>query len=77
MFLPSPAATRTLLTTIFCTVSEIVCVPVTLPLLAVKTTGKTPNSVGVPDITPVEAFRLKPAGKPVAVKLLSGLLLMV
>lgn len=37
--------------------------------LAITTTGKLPDWVGVPEITPVVGLMPTPVGKPVAVKL--------
>ena len=43
--------------------------PVAVPaaLLALITAVKLPETVGVPEINPVPAFKLKPEGNPVAV----------
>ena len=43
--------------------------PVPDPLAAERFTAKVPDAVGVPLITPEVVLMLKPAGKPVAVKL--------
>ena len=50
--------------------------PVPPALLALIVTLAVPVVVGVPLITPVDVFTLKPAGNPVAAKLV-GLLLAV
>ena len=64
IFLASPAATIRLFTTVY-TVKVMVCEPLMVPLEADKATAKAPYSVGVPDLTPVLVFKLKPAGRPV------------
>ena len=76
IFLASPAATITLFTIAY-TVTVILCEPEMLPLEAVKATEKAPYSVGVPDIIPVLVFKLQPAGRPVAVKLVNAELLVI
>ena len=43
-----------------------VAVPLPLALVAVKVTSLCPKAVGVPEIIPVAASKLRPAGKPVA-----------
>ena len=48
------------------------CVPVPATFVALKVTVEKPVVVGVPEITPVLVFTLKPSGRPVASKL-SGL----
>ena len=40
--------------------------PVPAELVAETVTAKEPNAVGVPEIRPVPAARLRPAGRPVA-----------
>ena len=59
------------------TVSVRVAVPVPLQVLvllvALMVTGKTPVPVGVPEISPVVVFTVKPPGRSVASKLV-GLL---
>jgi hypothetical protein len=47
-------------------VNTRVAVPTPPALDAVKLTREVPTEVGVPEITPVEGFTLRPAGKPVA-----------
>jgi len=46
------------------------------PLLALMVTLDVPAVVGVPEITPVLVFTLRPGGRPVALKLV-GLLVAV
>ena len=41
-------------------------VPVPVLLVALKVTLKEPVSVGVPEITPVVVFKLRPGGSPLA-----------
>ncbi len=43
-----------------------VAVPVPPEFVALIVTVKVPEAVGVPEISPVEVFTVKPAGKPVA-----------
>ena len=43
-----------------------VAVPVPAELVALMVTVEFPAVVGVPEINPVVAFTLKPAGRPVA-----------
>ena len=43
-----------------------VAVPVPREFVALIVTVKVPGAVGVPEITPVEVFRVNPAGNPVA-----------
>jgi len=47
-------------------VNVSVAVPVPLAFIALMVILEVPAVVGVPLITPVEVFTLKPAGKPVA-----------
>jgi len=51
------------------TVSVRVAVPVPVPFVADKVTVEVPDAAGVPEITPVEVFTVKPDGSPVAPKL--------
>ena len=53
-----------------------VLVPVPLELLAVNVTLETPAPAGVPEIKPEEVLTVRPAGNPVALKLV-GLLVAV
>ena len=53
-----------------------VAVPVPLALVALMVTLYVPAAVGVPEINPVAVFTVKPAGSPVALKLV-GLLVAV
>ena len=48
------------------TVSVNVAVPVPVALVALIVTEDVPADEGVPLMTPVEVFTLKPAGRPVA-----------
>ena len=43
-----------------------VALPVPREFVALIVTVKVPGVVGVPEITPVEVFRVNPAGNPVA-----------
>ena len=43
-----------------------VALPVPREFVALIVTVKVPEAVGVPEITPVEVFRVNPAGNPVA-----------
>ena len=43
-----------------------VAVPVPREFVALIVTVKVPVAAGVPEITPVEVLRVKPAGSPVA-----------
>src|SRR2546430_150731 len=54
----------------------IVNVAVVVPaaLLAVIVTAKVPPARGVPEMTPVEVLSVRPAGRPVALKLVGVLL---
>ena len=47
-------------------VTVSVAVPVPREFVALIVTVKVPEAVGVPEITPVEVFRVNPAGNPVA-----------
>ena len=58
------------------TVSVNVAEPVPPALVALMVTLEVPAAVGVPEINPVVVLTLKPAGSPVALKLV-GLLLAV
>ena len=53
-----------------------VAVPVPVLLVALSVTLNDPDTVGVPEITPVLVFTDNPAGNPVALKLV-GLLVAV
>ena len=55
----------------------IVNVPVPVPpaLVALRDTDEVPVDVGVPEITAVLVLKLKPAGNPLALKLVTGPLL--
>ena len=57
-------------------VSAKVAEPVPPALLALMVTELVPVANGVPDMTPVVVFTLRPAGNPVALKLV-GLLVAV
>ena len=50
------------------TVSESVLVPVPMPFVALRVTGKTPVALGVPLIRPVFVSTLKPFGSGDALK---------
>ncbi len=65
----SPSATCTFSTTVFNTARRSVSVAEAVSLAAVKTIAKLPLTVGVPDITPVDVFTLRPSGSPAALKL--------
>ena len=54
------------------TVTVSVLLPVPTVLLAEIVTDLVPAVVGVPEITPVPLFTLKPAGRPVALKLVGA-----
>ena len=58
------------------TVKVSVALPVPPELVALMVTLYVPAVVGVPEINPVLVFTLKPAGSPVALKLV-GLLVAV
>jgi hypothetical protein len=58
------------------TVKVSVALPVPPALVALIVTVYVPAVVGVPEISPVVVFTVKPAGSPVALKLV-GLLLAV
>jgi hypothetical protein len=58
------------------TVSVRVAVPVPAVFVALSVIVETPPAVGVPEIRPVVVFTVRPAGSPVAPKLV-GLLLAV
>ena len=58
------------------TVKVSVALPVPLALVALMVTVYVPAVVGVPEINPVLVFTSKPAGSPVALKLV-GLLVAV
>ncbi|MEO5960560.1 MAG: hypothetical protein ABIR80_15715 [Opitutaceae bacterium] len=53
-------------------VSVNVAVPVPTALLALRVTVETPAAVGVPPIAPVVALTVRPAGRPVAPKLVGS-----
>lgn len=55
------------------TVIVSVAEPVPVALVAESETGNVPEAVGVPVIAPVEVSILKPAGNPVALKLVGEL----
>ena len=55
-------------------VSTKVAVPVPPALLALMVTLVVPTEVGVPDMRPLAALTLKPAGRPTALKLVGPLL---
>ena len=55
------------------TVNVRVKLPVPLSLLAERVIVLVPAVVGVPEMTPVEEFTVRPAGNPVALKLLGVL----
>ena len=59
------------------TVRVSVLVPVPLALIALRVTLVTAAVVGVPEITPVEVLTVKPAGKPVAPKLVGVLVAVI
>jgi hypothetical protein len=48
------------------TVSVSVAVPVPTAFVALSVTVETPAVVGVPEITPLVVFTVRPAGSPVA-----------
>jgi hypothetical protein len=50
-------------------VSVRVAFPVPPPFMAFRATLEVPEAVGVPEMEPVEVLIVKPAGKPVALKL--------
>ena len=51
-----------------CTVNSTVAVPNPPSLLALNFTTATPGSLGVPEISPVVAFKIRPAGKVTSVE---------
>ena len=57
-------------------VKDNVAVPVPAALVALNATLDVPAAVGVPEMTPVAVLTERPAGSPVALKLV-GLLLAV
>ena len=57
-------------------VSDRVCVPVPPALVALKLTLEFPAVIGVPEMSPVTVSMDRPAGRPVALKLV-GLLVAV
>ena len=54
-----------------------VAVPVPKTLVALSVTLEVPVAVGVPEMVPVPVLTLKPAGNPVAPKLVGLLLAMI
>ena len=48
--------------------------PVPLVFEALKVTVNVPDAAGVPEITPVVVLMLRPAGKPLALKLVGELM---
>jgi len=56
------------------TVSVSVAVPVPAMFVALSVIVETPPVVGVPEINPVVVFTVRPAGSPVARKLVGELL---
>ena len=58
-------------------VSVRVALPVPLPLVALSATVDVPVAVGVPEINPVAGFTDRPAGKPVALKLVGEFVAMI
>ena len=56
------------------TVKVSVLIPVPPPLMAEMVTDLVPAAVGVPEMSPLVVFTLRPAGRPVAAKLVGVLL---
>ena len=56
------------------TVKVSVLVPVPPALMAEIVTDLVPAAVGVPEMSPLVVFTLRPAGRPVAAKLVGVLL---
>jgi hypothetical protein len=59
------------------TVSVSVAVPVPALFVALSVIVETPAAVGVPEIRPVVVFTVRPAGSPVAPKLVGVLLAVI
>jgi hypothetical protein len=59
------------------TVNVRVAVPVPALFLALSVIVETPAAVGVPEIRPVVVFTVRPAGSPVAPKLVGVLLAVI
>jgi hypothetical protein len=59
------------------TVSVSVAVPVPALFVALSVIVETPPAVGVPEIKPVAVFTVRPAGRPVAPKLVGVLLAVI
>ena len=59
------------------TVKVSVLVPVPPPLMAEMVTDLVPAAVGVPEMSPLVVFTLRPAGRPVAAKLVGVLLAVI
>jgi hypothetical protein len=59
------------------TVSVKVAVPVPALFLALSVIVETPPAVGVPEIRPVVVLTVRPAGRPVAPKLVGELLAVI
>ena len=59
------------------TVSVSVAVPAPAPLVALSVTVDVPVAVGVPEINPVPVLTDKPAGNPVAPKLVGALVAVI
>ena len=74
-----PVAVKELLITgvVVATVTTKVAVPVPALLMAPIETLEVPADVGVPVIAPVAVFTERPAGRPVALKLVGELLAVI
>ena len=59
------------------TVRERVAEPVPVALVAERVIEKDPVAVGVPEMTPLEAFTASPAGRPEAAKLVGELVAVI
>ena len=59
------------------TVMDSVALPVPVILVAMMVTLVIPAAVGVPEITPVAVFTVRPVGRPVALKLVGVLLAVI
>jgi hypothetical protein len=59
------------------TVSVSVAVPVPALFVALSVIVETPAAAGVPEIRPVAVFTVRPAGRPVAPKLVGELLAVI
>jgi hypothetical protein len=64
-----PGVVNTNLVGVAATITVTVAVPVPLAFVALNETAELPAAVGIPEMTPVPVLMLRPAGSPLAPKL--------